>query len=85
MIHDSKEFNMARRLPGEADVKRILDSWKQFEAVPSLKGVDVYVWGASHPDERSRSIIERFWKELFSALGGQLRTYAPQALDATIP
>jgi len=80
MVQESQEYKMSSNGPPDGEASRLVESWRQRGGVPQLKGVDVYVWGASYPDERARIRIENFWRDLFSATGSRLQEYAPRMI-----
>ena len=66
----------------------LLNTLKQYELIPKLKGVSVYVGGASSPkqDQNDERAIEvrKFWEGYINETGADLKAYG-QSLYHLLP
>ena len=69
MVQDSKEYNFDRVKVTDAYISSIIKHRKKNNLIPDLKGVKVYVAGASADEAKKFRSIERFWNNYFESTG----------------
>ena len=75
MVQDSKEYNFARVQVTDTYIENIIKYRKRNKLVPNLKGVKVYVAGASAEEARKFRSIEKFWNRYFKVTGADFSTH----------
>jgi hypothetical protein len=83
MIEDAHEHDFKRASLGAAEVRRIIAALKAKGRLADLRGVEVYVSGATAPTASRALAIQSFWVALFAAGGARLegRNYGHCLLD----
>ena len=69
MVQDSKEYNFSRVKVTNAYIANIIKYRKKNNLIPNLKGVKVYVAGASADEAKKFRSIEKFWHSYFKITG----------------
>lgn len=69
MIEDSKYYNFERENFTGNRINKIITAQKEKNLLPDLKGVKIYVAGASHTNTEKYNRIKNFWFEYFKAAG----------------
>ena len=75
MVQDSKEYNFDRVKVTDAYISSIIKYRQKNNLVPDLKGVKVYVAGASADEARKFRSIEKFWNSYFKVTGADFSTH----------
>ncbi len=75
MVQDSKEYNFDRVKVTDAYTANIIKHRQKNNLVPNLKGVKVYVAGASADEARKFRSIEKFWNSYFKVTGADFSTH----------
>ena len=75
MVQDSKEYNFDRVKVTDAYISSIIKHRQKNNLVPNLKGVKVYVAGASADEAKKFRSIERFWDSYFKVSGADFSTH----------
>ncbi len=74
MIEDSRSYNFEHENLTENRIKNIIKNEKGKSILPDLKGVKVYVAGASHTNTEKYNRIKNFWFEYFKATGAKIES-----------
>ena len=69
MVQDSREYNFDRVKVTDAYISSIIKYRKKNNLIPDLKGVKVYVAGASADEAKKFRAIEKFWNTYFQSTG----------------
>ena len=69
MVQDSKEYNFSRVKVTDTYIANIIKYRKKNNLIPNLKGVKVYVAGASADEAKKFRSIEKFWSSYFEITG----------------
>ncbi len=75
MVQDSKEYNFDRVKVTDAYIANIIKYRQKNNLVPNLKGVKVYVAGASADEATKFRSIEKFWNSYFKVTGADFSTH----------
>ena len=75
MVQDSKEYNFDRVKVTDAYISSIIKHRQKNNLVPNLKGVKVYVAGASADEAKKFRSIEKFWNSYFKVSGADFSTH----------
>ena len=75
MVQDSKEYNFERVKVTDTYIANIIKYRKKNDLVPNLKGVKVYVAGASADEAKKFRSIEKFWNSYFKVTGADFSTH----------
>ncbi|UCG05289.1 MAG: hypothetical protein JSV83_15370 [Desulfobacterales bacterium] len=75
MVQDSKEYNFSRVKVTDAYTADIIKYRKKNNLIPNLKGVKVYVAGASADEAKKFRSIEKFWNSYFEVTGADFSTH----------
>lgn len=81
MQHASSDFDLEKANITDKFIDETLAKLQQAGRIPDLKGVEVYVAGATaRTDERYRQ-IRNFWEKLFKQAGVELKSYSRTLLN----
>jgi hypothetical protein len=75
MVQDSKEYNFSRVKVTDTYIANIIKYRKKNNLIPNLKGVKVYVAGASADEAKKFRSIEKFWNSYFVITGADFSKY----------
>jgi hypothetical protein len=75
MVQDSKEYNFERVKVTDAYISSIIKHRKKNNLIPDLKGVKVYVAGASADEAKKFRSIEKFWNNYFESTGADFSSH----------
>jgi hypothetical protein len=75
MVQDSKEYKFDRVKVTDAYISSIIKYRQKNNLVPNLKGVKVYVAGASADEAKKFRSIEKFWNSYFKVSGADFSTH----------
>jgi hypothetical protein len=73
MIEDSGRYNFERERLSRSRIQAILKVEEQEGRVPNLKGVKVYVFGATAANAERFNEIQQFWLQYFQKCGANLQ------------
>lgn len=73
MIEESTYYNFQKESLTPQRIKQIIDSEKLKKRIPDLKGIKIYVSGASAPTSQKMLEIQSFWMEYFKECGAELK------------
>lgn len=72
MMEDSKHYNFERENFIGTRINKIITEQKEKKLLPDLKGVKIYVAGASHKDSEKYNATKLFWFEYFKSTGTEI-------------
>ena len=75
MVQDSKEYNFSQVKVTDTYIANIIKNRKKNSLIPNLKGVKVYVAGASADEAKKFRSIEKFWNSYFEITGADFSTH----------
>jgi hypothetical protein len=75
MIQDSKQYNFERAKVTNRYTSRLIKYRKKHNLIPNLRGVKVYVAGASADGAKKYRSIEKFWGTYFKVAGADYSTH----------
>jgi hypothetical protein len=75
MVQDSREYNFERVKVTDAYISNIIKHRKKNNLIPDLKGVKVYVAGASADEAKKFRSIEKFWNNYFKSTGADFSSH----------
>jgi hypothetical protein len=75
MVQDSKEYNFSRVKVTDTYIASIIKYRQKNNLIPNLKGVKVYVAGASADEARKFRSIEKFWNSYFEVTGADFSNH----------
>jgi hypothetical protein len=75
MVQDSKEYNFSRIKVTDTYTANIIKYRKKNNLIPNLKGVKIYVAGASADEAKKFRSIEKFWNSYFEVTGADFSTH----------
>jgi len=82
MLHASTDFSLENVRLTDALIDQTLGRLKQQEGkIPDLKGVVVYVAGATAKTDEQYRQIKKFWEKLFAESGAELKSYSRTLLN----
>lgn len=81
MQHASNDFSLEKDKITEAYIDKTLARLQQDGKMPDLKGVDIYVAGATAKTDDRYNQIRKFWEKLFAQAGGRLKSYSHTLLN----
>lgn len=81
MQHVSSEFNLEKAALTGNFVEETLGRLQQAGRIPDLKGMAVYVAGATAKTDERYNQIKEFWDRLFAQSGAELKTYSRTLLN----
>jgi hypothetical protein len=82
MLHASTDFSLENVRLTDALIDQTLGRLKQQEGkIPDLKGVAVYVAGATAKTDEQYNQIKEFWEKLFAQSGAELLSYSRTLLN----
>jgi len=73
MIEESPYYNFQKENLTPKRIHQIIDSEKSKKRIPDLKGIKVYVSGASASTSQKMFEIQNFWMEYFKECGAELK------------
>lgn len=73
MIEESSYYNFQKENLTPKRIQQILDTEKSKKRVPDLKGIKVYVSGASASSSQKMLEIQNFWMQYFKECGAELK------------
>jgi hypothetical protein len=72
MMEDSENYDFERLKLNAAETKRIVSVERHADRLPDLRGVRVYVVGASAPSDDKLFEVEAFWRSYLTACGADV-------------
>lgn len=81
MQHVSSDLNLERAAMPDQFIDETVTKLKQTGRIPDLKGVVVYVAGATAKTDEQYRQIKKFWEKLFAESGAELKSYSRTLLN----
>lgn len=84
MLHASEGLNLETARVTEGFIGQTISRLKDRGDIPDLKGVSIYVAGATARTDDEFRQIRRFWERVFHESGADLRSYGRTLLDFSL-
>lgn len=84
MLHSSSDFDLEKGAITDKFIDDTLARLQQAGRIPDLKGVAVYVAGATAKSDERYNQIKKFWEKLFAQSGAELKSYSHTLLNFSL-
>lgn len=81
MQHTSSDLDLEKANITDKFIEATLAKLQQAGQLPDLKGVEVYVAGATAKTDERYNSIKKFWLKLFAQAGAEVRSYSRALLN----